>query len=177
MTKLGIISDSHGRTARTRQALHLLLARGAERIIHLGDVESEAILDLLVGHDATVVFGNCDDERSLSRYAQALGIRVVHPGAIIEIKPSAVDLSARDASAGLARSIRIGVTHGHLEHEVSRLLADKVDVLLHGHTHEIRDEQLGCTRVMNPGALHRAARYTVMLFDPSTGQAEWLDVE
>ena len=66
MTKLGIISDSHGRTARTRQALHLLLARGAERIIHLGDVESEAILDLLVGHDATVVFGNCDDERSLS---------------------------------------------------------------------------------------------------------------
>ena len=167
MTKLGIISDSHGRTARTRQALHLLLARGAERIIHLGDVESEAILDLLVGHDATVVFGNCDDEHSLSRYAQALGIRVVHPGAIIEIKPSAVDLSARDVSAGLARSIRIGVTHGHLEHEVSRL----------GHTHEIRDEQVGCTRVMNPGALHRAARYTVMLFDPSTGHAEWLDVE
>lgn len=158
--RLGILSDTHGRAARARKAIDLLVARGATRIVHLGDVGSEAVLDLLAGLDAVVVFGNCDDEHNLARYAQFLGITVLHPAAIIEWK-----------------STRIGLTHGHLERELARLFESEVDFLLHGHTHEIRDEQIGRTRVMNPGALHRAARHTAMLLDPSTGHAEWLEID
>lgn len=158
--RLGIISDTHGRAPRARKAIDLLIARGATRIVHLGDVGSEAVLDLLAGIESTVVFGNCDDERSLARYAQFLGITVVHPGAIIEWK-----------------SKRIGVTHGHIEQELARLFASDVDFLLHGHTHEIRDELVGRTRVMNPGALHRATRHTAMLLDPTSGHAEWLEID
>jgi predicted phosphodiesterase len=88
----------------------------------------------------------------------------VHPGAIIEIKQG-------------ARRVRVGITHGNLEDEVCRLLESRVDILLHGHTHAIRDELVGATRVMNPGALHRAARYTALLLDPATGHAEWVEVE
>ncbi len=180
MQKLGIISDSHGCTVRTRRAIDLLLDRGAERIIHLGDVGSAAILDLLCGVDATVVFGNCDDARLLVPYAQHLGIHVVHPGAIIELKPNAshpaANGSATQSEGNSAASLRIGVTHGHLEREVMRLMSAKVDVLLHGHTHEVRDEMIAGTRVMNPGALHRAARHTVLLFDPATSHAEWIEV-
>jgi putative phosphoesterase len=157
--RLGIISDTHGRARITRQAIDALLARGATRIIHLGDVGSESVLDLLAGIEATVVFGNCDDERSLARYARGLGIHVIHPGAVIEVKTT-----------------RIGITHGHLESEVARLFAEGPDILLHGHTHEIRDDLVGRTRVMNPGALHRAARHTAMLLDPATGVAEWIEV-
>jgi len=162
--RLGIISDTHGKAPRARAAIELLMARGATRIVHLGDVGSEAVLDLLAGIESTVVFGNCDDERSLARYAQHLGLHVVHPGAIIEIKQG-------------ARRVRVGITHGHLEDEVCRLLESRVDILLHGHTHAIRDELVGATRVMNPGALHRAARYTALLLDPATGHAEWVEVE
>lgn len=157
---LGIISDTHGQTPRARRAIELLLHRGATRIIHLGDVGNESILDLLASIESTIVFGNCDDERALARYAEHLGIHVVHPGAIIEVK-----------------SCRIGITHGHIEHVVKDLLGATVDVLLHGHTHEIRDERVGQTRVLNPGALHRASRYTAMLLDPSTKHAEWIDVD
>jgi putative phosphoesterase len=157
--RLGIISDTHGSARIAHRAIDLLLARGATRILHLGDVGSEAVLDLLAGLEATVVFGNCDDERGLARYAQAIGVQVAHPAAIIEVKDT-----------------RIGLTHGHLEGEVSRLLLAQVDFLLHGHTHEIRDERVGGTRVLNPGALHRARRYTAMLLDPATGHAEWLEV-
>lgn len=157
--RLGILSDTHGRTPLARKAIDTLLARGATRIIHLGDVGNEAILDLLAGIEAMVVFGNCDDERSLARYAMALGIHVVHPGTVIEIK-----------------SRRIGLTHGHIESEVARLFAERPDILLHGHTHEIRDDVVGRTRVLNPGALHRASRHTAMLLDPETGAAEWIDV-
>ena len=158
--RLGIISDTHGRTPRARRAIDLLLARGATRIIHLGDVGSEAVLDLLAGIEATVVFGNCDDERALARYAGILGIQVVHPAAVLEVK-----------------SRRIGLTHGHLEREVSLLFESGVDFLLHGHTHEIRDERVGRTRVLNPGALHRASRHTALLLDPASGDAEWIEVE
>ena len=158
--RLGIMSDTHGRTRRAQRAIELLLARGATRILHLGDVGSEDVLDLLAGIQSTVVFGNCDDARSLARYAAFLGIHVVHPGAVIEVK-----------------SRRIGLTHGHLENEVVRLFESDVDFLLHGHTHEIRDERVGRTRVLNPGALHRAARHTAMLLDPASGDAEWIEVE
>lgn len=158
--RLGIISDTHGRSPRARRAVEVLLARGATRIIHLGDVGDEAVLDALAGVHATVVFGNCDDERALARYAAFLGIEVAHPAAIIETK-----------------SMRVGLTHGHLEREVERLFAAEVDVLLHGHTHVARDERIGRTRVMNPGALHRADRHTVLLLDLSDGSAEWIEID
>jgi len=157
---IGVISDTHGRAERAGRAVELLCALGAHRIIHLGDVGSESVLDHLAGVPSTVVFGNCDDERSLARYAAHMGIEVVHPAAVIEVK-----------------SLRIGVTHGHLEHEVRRLVDERVDVLLHGHTHEIRDERIGGVRIMNPGALHRAPRPTVMLLDMATGAAHWIDIE
>jgi predicted phosphodiesterase len=44
--------------------------------------------------------------------------------------------------------------------------------VLHGHTHEIRDERVGLTRVINPGALHRAARYTAAVLEPASDRLE-----
>lgn len=158
--RLGIISDTHGRAHMARRAIDMLVARGATRIIHLGDVGSDSVLDLLIGLNALVVFGNCDDERALSHHARCLGIAVVHPSTVIEVK-----------------SKRIGLTHGHLEREVQALFDAGVDFLLHGHTHCVRDETVGRTRVLNPGALHRATRLTAMLLDPAAGSVEWIDVE
>ncbi|MEY3143836.1 MAG: hypothetical protein RLY21_2329 [Planctomycetota bacterium] len=162
--RLGILSDTHGDATRARRAVELLRAGGATHIIHLGDVGSESVLDHLAGIDATVVFGNCDDARSLRRYAEFLGIAVAHPAAVIEVK------------AG-ARAMRIGITHGHLLDEIEQLFRAEVDILLHGHTHVARDDMVGPTRVMNPGALHRADRKTAMLLDLRTGEAEWIDVD
>jgi len=90
---------------------------------------------------------------------QAIGIEVGHPSAILAFG-----------------DVRLGLTHGHLEDELAGLLAAKVDFLLHGHSHEMRDERIGATRILNPGALHRAARFTAMLLDPRSGEASWIDV-
>ena len=167
-TRLGILSDTHGDAARARRAVELLCARGATQIIHLGDVGCVSVLDHLAGVHATVVFGNCDDARSLWRYAESLGIAVAHPAAIIEVKSS---------EPGSRSNVRVGITHGHLLDEVDRLFQAEVDILLHGHTHAIRDDIVGSTRILNPGALHRATRRTALLLELPSGEAEWIDVD
>ena len=147
--QIGILSDSHGRADTTRVAIRLLLERGASSLIHLGDIGSDAVIDELVGHHARIVFGNCDwDAASLGRYAQDLGLIVDDPMGRLQI-------------AGKT----IAFTHGHHLGLMQQALAEGVEYLLHGHTHEVRDERVGSTRIINPGALFRAARYTAALLD------------
>ncbi len=47
----------------------------------------------------------------------------------------------------------IGMTHGDREEVFEDLLQAEPDYLFHGHTHRRRDERVGSTRVINPGAL------------------------
>ena len=156
---LGILSDSHGRRERLRTAIRLLTEAGAERFVHLGDLEDASALDELAGLPVTIVFGNCDDERELGRTAECLGIESVHPGGVIEVG-----------------SRRVAITHGHLEGELGRLRGLEPDYLLHGHTHEERDEVIGNTRVINPGALYSAHRYTVAFLKPESGEVEFVEI-
>jgi predicted phosphodiesterase len=95
---IGALSDSHGRVAVTARAVSLLRARGCDVLLHLGDVETEAVLDELAGHPARVVFGNCDfDPDRLGRYAELLGITVDHPMGVFD-----------------ADGARVAFTHGHI---------------------------------------------------------------
>ncbi len=157
---IGVLSDSHGHAGVTRRAVRALLAEGAELLLHLGDVGSEAVIDELSRGPARLVFGNCDlDLERLRRHAEAVGVACDHPLGTLR-----------------AGGRRIAYTHGHLAGAVQAALDGSADYFLHGHTHAIRDERLGPTRLLNPGALHRAARYTCLLLDPSCDAARWLEV-
>jgi predicted phosphodiesterase len=59
---------------------------------------------------------------------------------------------------------------------LEQALASGADYLLHGHTHVTRDERVGKTRLINPGALFRAARYTAAVLDPSSDDVELIEV-
>ena len=150
---LGILSDSHGHADRTRRAVEALHAAGATRFIHCGDVETEQVLDQLAGLDAHVVFGNCDPARTLGRYARHIGLQVHHPMGRMELDGHT-----------------LAFTHGDDPDLMQAALDEKVRFLLHGHTHLQRDHNLGGTRVINPGALHRANPFTVALLVPATGE-------
>lgn len=159
-TIIGILSDSHGRAAITQRAVNLLIERGATMLIHLGDIERIEVIDALAGHNAHLVFGNTDwDERSMTTYAETLGIAVDHP-----IGRLTVDGKT------------IAFTHGDNATLVREALSDGVDYLLHGHTHQMRDERAGSTRLINPGALFRAARYTAALLEPAADRLEFVDI-
>jgi len=137
--RLGLISDSHDDKKSLKAALRRLRQAGAERLIHCGDLTSAGTAQLLKGWPLIYVEGNMDREAELVRQA------------LLELDPAnSVGLSYE----GHIGPARIAVTHGHLESEVERLLATETcDYLLLGHTHRRRDERIGRTRVINPGAL------------------------
>lgn len=158
--RVGLLSDSHGRVERTARAVRALVDAGARSLIHAGDIETDGVLDCLAGHDAHVVWGNCDwDRAGLERYAQGIGISV-----------------HGDAGAITVDGARIAFTHGHLPAALRAAMASGAEYLVHGHTHERRDERVDGVRVINPGALHRASPFTVALLTPRTGELTTIQV-
>ena len=147
---IGILSDSHDRAEAMAAGLRLLKAAGAEFYIHCGDIGSERCIDLLAGLKSAFVFGNTDFDRAgLARYA------------------ASIEVPCYGSSADLTLDgKRIAVTHGDDFQLKKRLLAAQAhDYLLQGHTHVRADERVGKTRVINPGALHRAREKTVAVLD------------
>lgn len=147
---LGILGDTHGRAEAMKAAMKMLAEAGAEFYVHTGDVGTEEVLDYLVGTRCAFVFGNNDwDRMTMARYAEKIG----------------VPCYGNFADLALANR-RIAVIHGDDLKLKERILAgQEFDYLLQGHTHVRKDERIGRTRVINPGALHRANPKTVATLD------------
>ncbi len=158
---IGILSDTHDRADAMAAGLEALRAAGAEFFVHCGDIGGEAMLDLLAGLPGLFVWGNCDFDRAdLTRYAVSLGIDCRGEFADLEVQGK-----------------KIGITHGDNPRLMNLAAARQYDYLLHGHTHAVRDERAGKLRIINPGALHRAAKKTVAVLDPVRDSLRYLTVE
>lgn len=160
-TVLGLLADSHGRADTTRRAVELLIdTAGVDVLIHLGDVCDDAVLDALAGVPAHVVFGNCDhDWAALGDYARSLGLHVDHPCGRLDVGSRAVVYA-----------------HGDNPAYERQAVSTCADYFCHGHSHDLRDQRVGETRIVNPGALFRAACYTVARLDPGAGRLDVLTV-
>ncbi|MBY0458635.1 MAG: metallophosphatase family protein [Gemmataceae bacterium] len=159
--RLGILSDTHDQLDRTRRAVDLLRAAGAEALVHCGDLTTPSVVQLLAGGPAWFVLGNHDSDLAphLERAGAECGVDCLGWGGLVEL-------------AGR----RIGITHGHLRSDVRRLLAEQPDYLLTGHLHVASDKLTDGVRRINPGALERADAFTVALLDVAGGDLQFLDV-
>lgn len=171
MAKIGLLSDAHGRGSITAVAAELLVREGARRLVYLGDVGSPEVIDALLvphpeKHDQTVpvnlVFGNVDwDVADLTRYATQLGISVDHPVGRLEFNEDCVMV----------------YFHGDHSSAFDSPLQEQVRYLCHGHTHMIKDDRVGKTRIINPGALYRASSYTVALLDTNSDKLTFFPID
>jgi len=169
LTRIGLLSDSHGRAATTQRAVRLLLDKQVDLLLHLGDVGTVDVIDALIEQideagdldpQVHAVFGNCDwDADAMARYADSLGVAVDHPVGRLKVDGKTLVFQ-----------------HGHQEAAMDQALAEGVDYLCHGHTHRQRDERVGETRVINPGALFRAAHYTVAVLDVGKDELKFYTV-
>ena len=148
--RIGILSDTHDRVDAMAAGMKLLRDAGAQFFVHCGDVGSERVVDHLAGVPSAFVFGNTDwDRAALARYAEKIGV-ACH-GAFADL-----ELGGK----------KFAVIHGDDFKLKQRLLSEqRHDYLLQGHTHVRNDERFGKTRLINPGALHRAREKTVALLD------------
>jgi putative phosphoesterase len=152
--KIGVLSDTHGRLEMTRSAIHLLCERGAELILHCGDIDSPATVRLFSEVPTHFVFGNWDLRPAALRQAIGDARGILHDG------------HGRLEVAGK----RLVWLHGHVRGERQRLEASgEFDFLFYGHSHKAEAHQTGRTVVINPGALYRAKTKSVALVDVEVG--------
>jgi putative phosphoesterase len=147
---IGILSDTHDRVAAMSAGLDALRNAGAEFFVHCGDIGTQQCVDLLAGLKCAFVFGNTDwDRAKLANYAASIDVPCYGNFASLE-------LDGR----------QIAVIHGDDFRLKQRLIdQQKHDYLLQGHTHVRDDRRVGRTRLINPGALHRATEKTVATLD------------
>ncbi len=134
---------------------------GVSHVIHCGDIGSPDVFDEMIGRPCTFVWGNMDfPDDGLLAYAQSLGLPI--PDEV----PVRLELDGK----------RFAVFHGHEPGFDAAILRLEVDYFLHGHTHVACDERRSGKRVINPGALHRAARKTVATLDTKKDQLTFHEI-
>ena len=159
---IGILSDSHGRHLPVREAVALFDRLSVEHIIHCGDVGGMPVFEELAGRTCTFVWGNTDlPPPGIEAFLERVGIP----------EPTDVPTTLRLAGKTLA------VFHGHERGFERAPRGWDVDYILHGHTHEARDERIGATRFINPGALHRANPKTVATLDLTSDELTFYEIK
>lgn len=158
MTLLGLVSDTHDNLPLARRAADFLRERAPDLVLHLGDICTADTVRLFDGLPVRFLRGNNDVDGALPEALAASGL-----------PPLA------DEWTGTLGGLRLAATHGHKRHLVHRHVGN-ADLLLHGHTHRRREERVGRTLVVNPGALHRCARRTLALVRLPDRQVEFYEV-
>jgi uncharacterized protein len=159
--KLAVLSDTHSRYATVGRVRALLRDRGVDTVLHCGDIEDPETVLLFRGLTAHFVFGNCDGDRDGLRAAMR------QAGATLHEDFGHVELAGK----------KLAFVHG----DDKRLLHDlehsgTYDFLFYGHTHQPEEHVTGPTRVLNPGALHRARPKRFVVLDLDTGAVEPVEV-
>jgi putative phosphoesterase len=158
--RIGILSDTHDQLARTMAAVALLRHEGIEALFHCGDLTGPDIVHACGTLPFYFVYGNNDDDWPMLKRAA------------VEVQGACLEWSGVVELAGR----RIAVAHGHLTRDLRALTAQRPDFLLYGHSHLAADEHRDGVRWINPGALHRAARFTVAVLDLGSAELRFLEV-
>lgn len=149
--RLGIISDIHGRLGSAREAAKILATKQVDEVICCGDIGSPDVIEVLANWHVHFVWGNVDgmDVGPMTEAMRRFG-HVNHD------RFGELELEG----------IKIGFLHGdNLARLQETIQSGKFQLVCHGHTHEIRQEYVGGTLVLNPGALHRASPRSLAIVD------------
>ncbi len=135
--RIGLISDTHNHVQHVARAVARFGAEDIHTVLHAGDITGAAVLQLLHGFDVWIAWGNMDRDAHLAVVAADFG-----PGRFDSLHTLSFDGRA------------LALLHGDNVPQLEELIrCGAYDYVVHGHTHRVRDERIGSTRVINPGAL------------------------
>lgn len=159
--KLGLLSDTHGHSDLVDSAAEIFAEDNVDALIHAGDVTQvqhiQSVLDLDV--PLHLVYGNCDFNQEAFRQAEAHTTLTAHgKSALLEYEDKV-----------------LGVTHGHHDRMFDQLRSEHPDYIIHGHTHERRDEVQGEIRYVNPGSV-KPSNSSIGLLNPREDSLTFVDL-
>ncbi len=161
--KIGIISDTHDNLRNLETALKVLKTEKVTKILHCGDVCGPEIIQALADFDVWVAQGNMDRHIRLAQMIE--------------------EMLGRGRLAWLHRptlnGYQLAMTHGDNEEALGNLITSGQHAyVFHGHTHRRRDQTVGRTRVINPGALGGTRRQSrsFCILDLAMGKARFVEL-
>jgi hypothetical protein len=124
--KIALLSDSHRKTTLTIQAIDMLKSKGAQYLVHAGDLEIKENLDILKNSGLTYVsvFGNND--YNLLQYSDNYNIN-------------------QEPYYFKIEDVTFKLMH------IPNYLTPDSDVVIFGHTHDFHQEYNNNTLFINPG--------------------------
>jgi putative phosphoesterase len=125
--KIGIISDTHKKVGRAKKAIDLLLEKGAEFIVHAGDIVKVEVLDYL-------------EEKNI-RYVAVLGNNDFHLYSLV----NKYELVTEPFYFKLANHT------WKLMHYPRYMFPLDTDIIVYGHTHDVDITFNGKNLILNPG--------------------------
>ena len=158
---LALLADTHDDVGNTHAALKLLRPHGPAAYLHAGDLVSPAMLSLFESLPFHFVFGNNEyDHAAIKSQAHALGLHC--HGELAELE---------------FLGHRIGLLHGDDGVTLRRLVdSQQFAYIVHGHTHVRKDARVGRTRIINPGAVHRAKVKSVALLNLANDSLDFHEI-
>jgi uncharacterized protein len=161
--QIGVVSDTHGHVSNTRAAVQMLQSFEIKAVLHCGDIGSTVIVPLFANWPTHFVFGNVDGRSHAGELRKA-------------IEQAGQSCHGRFGSLELG-GVKIALIHGDDERLLDETIAGGAyGLVCHGHTHVPRNEKIGNTLVLNPGALYRASRHTIAIVTLPTLQIETIQV-
>jgi len=158
---VGIMADTHDRLPLIDEAVTRLNERNIGLVLHAGDFIAPFVVPHYKPLRANLigVYGNNDAEREVLK------------SNFSELK---AQIRGRFAEIDIGK-MKIAMTHGE-EEELLRSLIDvgSYDVVVHGHTHEVKTYTKGKTLVVNPGEIcgYLSGESTLALLDTETLNVE-----
>lgn len=155
--KLALFSDTHNNWNGLQSAIDKAETVRCDVALFAGDLDKPAGVEVLAEFSGPVhhIVGNIDTRLERMQTEAARTNNVIYHGEVCDI--------SRDG-------LRIFMNH-YPEVVAAKAQQDTYDLCVHGHTHQFRDEKVGSTRLINPGALtRRRSRPEWASLDTETGE-------
>ena len=159
--KIGIVSDTHDDARNLEAAIEALRAESVTKVLHCGDVCGPGLIQAMAGFDVWIAQGNMDRHPGLAQVAE----ETLGRGRLAWLHRLTLD--------GYA----VALIHGDNEEMLRNMITSgQYAYVLCGHTHRRRDQTVGRTRVINPGALGgvRWQRRSFCILDLATGETRFV---
>src|SRR4029079_9311054 len=173
IVKIGVISDTHDDIENTEKAIKIFNLTKVDHVFHAGDYVYPGIISLF---------------KKLNKETKFYGVRGNNDGELMGITKQFAEIEhalfLNEFGKLLISSIKIGIYHGTNSDLSSSLVESQLfDILILGHTHVKRIENIGKTLVLNPGALNRnffskktTDEPSVIIYDENRKLAEFINI-